>query len=82
MNYIKFIPGSRAVSKGTKRALLFAGNLIKKKSEGFGVYPMLIIFKVFLYVLLFLLGLAALLLIIPINYRGQVLTAQWAKDTA
>ncbi|MGI6584572.1 MAG: DUF2953 domain-containing protein [Gracilibacteraceae bacterium] len=36
---------------------------------------MLIIFKVFLYVLLFLLGLAALLLIIPINYRGQVLTA-------
>lgn len=36
---------------------------------------MLIVLKIFLYVLLSLLGLAALLMIIPINYRGQVLTA-------
>lgn len=36
---------------------------------------MLIILKIFLYVLLSLLGLVALLMIIPINYRGQVLTA-------
>lgn len=35
---------------------------------------LLIILKIFLYLLLFLLGLAVLLLAIPINYGGQVLT--------
>lgn len=37
---------------------------------------LLIILKILLYLLLFLLGLALLLLIIPVNYRGQVLTAE------
>lgn len=37
---------------------------------------LLIILKIFLYLLLLLLGLALLLLIIPVNYRGQVLTAE------
>mgnify|MGYP007111994793 CR=1 FL=1 len=44
-----------------------------------GVHPMvvlLIIVKILLYLLLFLLGLVFLLLIIPVNYRGQVLTAE------
>jgi hypothetical protein len=37
---------------------------------------LLIIIKILLYLLLFLLGLVLLLLIIPVNYRGQVLTAE------
>lgn len=38
LNCVKYIPGSRAVSKGTKRALLFAGNLIKKEVRKFWGY--------------------------------------------
>lgn len=37
---------------------------------------LLITLKILMYILLFLLGLAFLLLIIPVNYRGQVLTAE------
>ena len=37
---------------------------------------LLIILKILLYLLFFLLGLVFLLFIIPVNYRGQVLTAE------
>jgi len=40
---------------------------------------LLIILKILLYLLLFLSGLAFLLLIIPVNYRGQVLTAEGVR---
>jgi hypothetical protein len=37
---------------------------------------LMIILKILLYLLLFLIGLILILLIIPVNYRGQVLTAE------
>lgn len=40
---------------------------------------LLVIIKILLYILLFILGLVMLLLLIPVNYSGQVITAEGLK---